>query len=153
MLTIDGALGEGGGQVLRTSLALSAVTGKAFRIEHIRGKRSKPGLLRQHLTAVKAIAEICGARVHGAELGSRELSFEPGRVQHGEHRFAVGTAGSATLVFQTVLPALFTAQGRSRIAFEGGTHNPAAPPFEFIAQTFLPLLHRMGATVSVELAR
>jgi len=153
MLTIDGVMGEGGGQVLRTSLALSAVTGKPFRIERIRGKRGKPGLLRQHLTAVRACAEICGARVSGAELGSQTLSFEPGPVKHGEHRFAVGTAGSATLVLQTVLPALLVAKGSSRIAFEGGTHNPMAPPFEFVAQTFLPLLRRMGATIDAELVR
>jgi RNA 3'-terminal phosphate cyclase (ATP) len=153
MLKIDGALGEGGGQVLRTSLALSAVTGKAFCIERIRGKRNKPGLLRQHLTAVKAIAEICGARVSGVALGSLALTFEPSVVKHGEYHFAVGTAGSATLVFQTVLPALLMAKGSSRIVFEGGTHNPMAPPFDFIAQTFLPLLHRMGATVSATLIR
>jgi RNA 3'-terminal phosphate cyclase (ATP) len=153
MLTIDGALGEGGGQVLRTSLALSAVTGKAFSIERIRGQRRKPGLLRQHLTAVKALAEICGARVSGAVLGSQALLFEPGAVKHGDYHFAVGTAGSATLVFQTVLPALLVAQGTSRIVFEGGTHNPLAPPFEFIAQTFLPLLQRMGATVNAKLVR
>ncbi|HKP58560.1 MAG TPA: RNA 3'-terminal phosphate cyclase [Polyangiales bacterium] len=153
MLTIDGSLGEGGGQVLRTSLALAAVTGKPFRIERIRAKRSKRGLLRQHLTAVKAMAEICGARVSGAELGSDVLDFEPGPVRHGEYQFAVGTAGSATLVFQTVLPALLMAAGESRIAFEGGTHNPLAPPFDFIARTFLPQLQRMGATVSAELVR
>jgi RNA 3'-terminal phosphate cyclase (ATP) len=153
MLMINGALGEGGGQVLRTSLALSAVTGKTFCIERIRGNRRKPGLLRQHLTAVKALAQICGARVTGAELGSHALRFEPSAVKHGEYHFAVGTAGSATLVFQTVLPALLMAKGTSRIAFEGGTHNPMAPPFDFIAQTFLPLLHRMGATVSAELVR
>src|SRR4051812_50011698 len=93
MLTIDGALSEGGGQILRTSLALAAVTGTAFRIERIRANRKKPGLLRQHLTAVKAITEICGARVAGAELGSQTLSFEPDRVRHGEYAFAVGTAG------------------------------------------------------------
>jgi RNA 3'-terminal phosphate cyclase (ATP) len=153
MLTIDGVQGEGGGQVLRTSLALAAVTGKAFRIERIRGKRSKPGLLRQHLTAVKALTEICGARVSGAELGSQALHFEPGKVRHGDYCFAVGTAGSATLVFQTVLPALLMTAGKSKLVLEGGTHNPMAPPFDFIAQTFLPLLHRMGATVSAELVR
>jgi RNA 3'-terminal phosphate cyclase (ATP) len=153
MLTIDGVQGEGGGQVLRTSLALSAVTGKAFRIERIRGKRSKPGLLRQHLTAVKALTEICSARVSGAELGSQALVFEPGPVRHGDYHFAVGTAGSATLVFQTVLPALLMTPGSSKIVLEGGTHNPMAPPFDFIAQTFLPLLHRMGATVGAELVR
>ena len=153
MLTIDGALGEGGGQVLRTSLALSAVTGKAFSIQRIRAKRAKPGLLRQHLTAVRALAEICGAQVSGAELGSQALIFEPGAVKHGDYRFAVGTAGSATLVFQTVLPALLAVQGTSRIVCEGGTHNPMAPPFEFISQTFLPLLQRMGATVNAKLVR
>lgn len=153
MLTIDGAMGEGGGQVLRTSLALSAVTGTPFRIEGIRARRTRPGLLRQHLTAVRAIAEVCGARVSGDSLGSSALTFEPGQTQHGDYHFAVGTAGSATLVFQTILPPLLMAEGRSRIVLEGGTHNPMAPPFDFIAQTFLPLLHRMGASISAELLR
>ena len=153
MLTIDGAQGEGGGQVLRTSLALAAVTGKPFRMERIRGKREKPGLLRQQLTAVKAIAEICGARVQGAELGSQRLSFEPGPAKHGEYAFAVGTAGSTTLVLQTVLPALLMAAGQSRIVLEGGTHNPMAPPFDFLSSTFLPLLARMGANVRADLSR
>src|SRR5690606_2984208 len=106
VLVIKGDMGEGGGQVLRTSLALSAVTGTPFRIEGIRAKRSRPGLLRQHLTAVRDMAEVCSARVSGAELGSNALSFEPGLAKHGTYEFAVGTAGSATLVFQTVLPAL-----------------------------------------------
>ena len=153
MLTIDGAMGEGGGQVLRTSLALSAVTGKPFRIEGIRAKRKRPGLLRQHLTAVRAMAEVCGAQVSGDSLGSSALIFEPGETKHGDYHFAVGTAGSATLVFQTVLPPLLVTDGRARIIFEGGTHNPMAPPFDFVAQTFLPLLHRMGASVSAELKR
>jgi RNA 3'-terminal phosphate cyclase (ATP) len=153
MLTIDGSEGEGGGQVLRTALALSAVTGRSFQIEHIRGKRKKPGLLRQHLTAVKAITEICNARVSGAELGSQALSFEPSSPKHGEYSFAIGTAGSATLVLQTILPPLLMAEGHSHIVLEGGTHNSMAPPFDFVAQTFLPLLHRMGASVSAELTR
>src|ERR1700751_4310348 len=106
MLTIDGSSGEGGGQILPTALALSAVTGKPFRIEKIRAGRAQPGLLRQHLTAVKAAAEISGAVVTGAELGSGALTFSPGPVRAGEFAFAVGTAGSATLVLQTVLPAL-----------------------------------------------
>jgi RNA 3'-terminal phosphate cyclase (ATP) len=153
MLTIDGAMGEGGGQVLRTSLALSAVTRKPFRIEGIRAKRKRPGLLRQHLTAVRAIAQVCGARVSGDVLGSAALTFEPGATKHGDYHFAVGTAGSATLVFQTVLPPLLVAEGASRLVFEGGTHNPMAPPFDFLAQTFLPLLRRMGAGVSAVLER
>lgn len=153
MLVINGSLGEGGGQVLRTSLALSAVTGTPVRIESIRAKRSRPGLLRQHLTAARAIAEVCSARVRGAELGSSVLEFEPKKTRHGEYEFAVGTAGSATLVFQTVLPALLMAEGESKIVFEGGTYNAWAPPFDFIAQTFVPLLHRMGASVIVQLER
>lgn len=153
MLTIDGSEGEGGGQVLRTALALSAVTGRAFRIENIRGKRRKPGLLRQHLTAVKAIAEVCSARVSGAELGSRALTFEPGTTKHGDYSFAVGTAGSALLVFQTILPPLLVAHGRSQITLEGGTHNSMSPPYDFVAQTFLPLLHSMGAMVTTRLER
>jgi RNA 3'-terminal phosphate cyclase (ATP) len=153
MLTIDGAMGEGGGQVLRTALALSAVTGKPFCIEGIRAGRSRPGLLRQHLTAVRAIAEVCGARVAGAELGSTRLSFEPGAPRHGDYHFTVGTAGSATLVFQTVLPPLLLAEGHSKLRFEGGTHNPLAPSYDFLVHTFLPLLHRMGASVHAELER
>jgi RNA 3'-terminal phosphate cyclase (ATP) len=153
MLTIDGAMGEGGGQVLRTSLALSAITRTSFRIDGIRKKRKRPGLLRQHLTAVRAIAQVCNARVTGDVLGSSALCFEPGETKHGDYRFAVGTAGSATLVFQTVLPPLLVAAGRSRLIFEGGTHNPMAPPFDFIAHTFLPVLHRMGASITAELER
>jgi RNA 3'-terminal phosphate cyclase (ATP) len=153
LITIDGSMGEGGGQVLRTSLALSLVTGKPFRIERIRAGREKPGLLRQHLTAVNAAAAVGGADVDGAALGSRELGFRPGAVRPGEHRFAVGTAGSATLVLQAVLPALLGARGSSSLVLEGGTHNPFAPPFDFLAKAFLPLLARMGAKVEARLER
>jgi RNA 3'-terminal phosphate cyclase (ATP) len=148
---IDGSTGEGGGQILRTSLALSLVTGQPFRIDRIRAGRQKPGLLRQHLTAVRAAADISDARVSGADLGSRTLSFEPGTVRGGDYRLAVGTAGSATLVFQSVLPALLCARERSRLTLEGGTHNPYAPPFDFLATTFLPLLRRMGAALDARL--
>ena len=150
-IAIDGSEGEGGGQVLRTALALSLVTGRRFRIDHIRSGRAKPGLLRQHLTAVVAAAEISAARVSGAELGSRTLTFEPATTTGGEYKWAVGTAGSATLVFQTVLPALLLARERSRLVFEGGTHNPLAPPYDFVATTFLPVLRRMGAAVEAKL--
>jgi RNA 3'-terminal phosphate cyclase (ATP) len=102
---------------------------------------------------VQAVAQVCGARLSGAELGSNALSFEPAAVKHGEYQFAVGSAGSATLVFQAVLPPLLSAAGTSRIVFEGGTHNRMAPPFDFIAQTFLPQLQRMGARVSAQLVR
>ncbi len=153
MIRIDGSFGEGGGQILRTAVGLSQATGKAFRIEKIRAGRERPGLLRQHLTAVLAATEVGGAEVEGAVLGSTALTFAPGKVRAGDYRFSVGTAGSGTLVFQTVLPALMLAPEPSRIVIEGGTHNTAAPPFDFLARTFLPLLERMGPKVRLEFER
>ena len=153
MITIDGSQGEGGGQVLRSSLALSLVTGQPFTITNIRAGRAKPGLMRQHLTSVNAAAEVGRARVAGAALRSTELTFEPGEVRPGEYHFAVGTAGSATLVLQTVLPALLSASGPSTLRLEGGTHNPWAPPFDFLVKSFLPLVSRMGPTVAATLVR
>src|SRR5262245_47184416 len=152
-VTIDGSEGEGGGQMLRTALTLSLVTGKPFRIERIRAGREKPGLLRQHLTVIRAAAQIGRADVSGAELGSPVLSFAPSALRAGDYDLAVGTAGSTTLVFQALLPALLSASGPSRLTIEGGTHNPSAPPFEFLAQTFLPVLRRMGASVDARLER
>ena len=151
MIAIDGSTGEGGGQVLRTSLGLSLLTGRPMRIEKIRAARSKPGLMRQHLTAVRAAAKIGGADVRGDAIGSRSLDFQPAGVRPGEYTFAVGTAGSATLVLQTVLPALIVADGPSRLTLKGGTHNPWAPPFDFLDKAFLPLLRRMGADVRARL--
>jgi RNA 3'-terminal phosphate cyclase (ATP) len=153
MITIDGSRGEGGGQVLRTSLGLSLATGRPFRIEGIRAGRQKPGLLRQHLTAVRAAEEIGRAEVTGAELGSRELTFRPGEVRPGAYEFAIGTAGSATLVLQAILPALLTASAPSEITISGGTHNTAAPPFDFLARAFAPLVSRMGPRLELELVR
>jgi len=153
MITIDGSSGEGGGQILRTSLALSLVTGKPFRIERIRARRAKPGLRRQHLTAVLAAAEVGRADVQGAELESRELVFTPGEARPGEYHFDVGTAGSTTLVLQTVLPALMIADGPSQLRLEGGTHNIYAPPVDFLEKAFLPILARMGPVVEVTLQR
>ena len=153
MINVDGSMGEGGGQVLRTSLALSMITGQPFRIERIRAGRDKPGLLRQHLTAVRAAREVCGAEVVGDAIGSCELTFTPGKVAGGHYEFAVGTAGSATLVLQTVLPALVVAEERSTLLLEGGTHNPWAPPFDFLQRTFLPLVERMGPKVTADLDR
>ena len=153
MIGIDGSQGEGGGQMLRTSLSLSLVTGKPFRIHNIRAGREKPGLLRQHLTAVLAAAEVGAAKVEGATLGSTTITFTPGEVRPGEYRFAVGTAGSGTLVFQTVLPALMLASGQSKLTIEGGTHNHAAPPYHFLERAFLPLIERMGPRVATRLER
>lgn len=153
MLHIDGSEGEGGGQILRTSLALSMITGTPIRIRNIRAKRSRPGLMRQHLTSVQAAAQVSGAQVEGAAVGSMEITFTPSAVQPGEYSFAIGTAGSTTLIVQTVLPALLCAAGPSRISLEGGTHNPAAPPFEFLDRAFLPLVRRMGPRVEATLER
>ncbi len=153
IITIDGSQGEGGGQILRTSLGLSLVTGMPFRIERIRAGREKPGLLRQHLTAVNAARQVGQARVEGAALGSKELEFRPGKVASGDYSFQVGTAGSTTLVLQTILPALVTAASPSTVTLEGGTHNPFAPPFDFLERAFLPLLSRMGPTVVAKLER
>jgi RNA 3'-terminal phosphate cyclase (ATP) len=153
MITIDGSQGEGGGQILRTSLALSLVTGQAFRMERIRARRQKPGLLKQHLTAVEAARAVGCAEVGGAALASQRLEFKPGPITPGNYRFAVGTAGSSTLVLQTVLPALLTASGESTLTLEGGTHNPLAPSFDFLSKCFMPLIHRMGPSVELELKR
>ncbi|MBR3221070.1 MAG: RNA 3'-phosphate cyclase [Kiritimatiellae bacterium] len=148
---IDGAQGEGGGQVLRTSLTLSAVTGNPVWIEKIRAGREKPGLKRQHLTCVKAVAAICGAKTSDVEVGSGELEFVPGAIRGGDYRFDVGTAGSVTLVAQTVLPVLMKADAPSTVTITGGTHVPFAPIWEFFAETYLPELRRIGARVEAEL--
>ena len=153
MLTLDGSAGEGGGQILRSSLALSLLTATPFRIEQIRARRAKPGLLRQHLTAVQAAARIGCAQVDGAELGSRTLTVRPGSVAAGEYHFSIGSAGSACLVVQTVLPPLLFASGPSLLIVEGGTHNPGAPSWDFLARVFFPLLERMGARIRTRLER
>lgn len=153
MLSIDGSFGEGGGQILRTSLALAIVTQRAIRIENIRANRDKPGLRRQHLMAVRAAAEISGAQVSGDTLGSRELQFKPGSAQAGDYKFDIGTAGSTTLVLQTILPPLLLANERSTIELVGGTHNPFAPPFDFLERAFLPLIDRLGPRVTIALDR
>lgn len=152
-LEVDGSHGEGGGQILRSSLALSLVTQRPFVIDRIRANRQKPGLLRQHLTAVRAAAEIGAAEVEGAELGSTRIVFTPHGIHAGAHRFAIGTAGSTSLVLQAVLPGLLAASAPSSIVLEGGTHNSSAPPYEFLANSYLPLLGRMGARVTSRLER
>ncbi len=151
MLTIDGSQGEGGGQILRTALSLSMITGTPFAIEKVRAKRKKPGLLRQHLTCVAASAKISNAKVSGAELGSTAFVFEPGAIRGGAYDFAIGSAGSTALVFQTVLPALLRADAPSHVKLSGGTHNPASPTFDYLAHVFLPVLARMGAGVEIKL--
>jgi RNA 3'-terminal phosphate cyclase (ATP) len=152
-IKIDGALGEGGGQVLRTSLSLSMITAKKLELKNIRAGRKKPGLLRQHLTCVKAASEISGAQITGDSLGSQELSFNPASITGGDYKFSVGSAGSAMLVLQTVLPALMLAEKESNLILEGGTHNPMAPPFHYIKACFVPQLEKMGVKVDMSLER
>ena len=150
---IDGSFGEGGGQILRSSLSLSMITGIPFEMKNIRAGRQKPGLMRQHLTCVNAAAEICDAKVIGAEIGTQELFFDPGMIKGGEYQFAIGTAGSTMLVAQTVLPALLMADRKSSVTLQGGTHNMHAPPYDFVEQGFLPVLKKMGAKIDCEIAR
>ena len=152
-MEIDGSFGEGGGQILRSSLTLSLVTGRPLRIVNIRSKRKNPGLLRQHLAAVGAARQVGRAETSGEELGSTRLEFIPTGLFGGEYSFQIGSAGSATLVLQTILPALALAPTPSMVRGAGGTDNPLAPPFDHLAQTFLPLLNRMGPNVSLELDR
>jgi len=150
---IDGAKGEGGGQLLRTALALSAVWGVPVEIHSIRARRRNPGLQAQHLTAVTALAEVCGAQVEGAILRSQRIRFHPGLVRSGEYRFDVGTAGSTALVLQALLLPLALANGRSRIILTGGTHVPWSPPVHYLTDVLLPALSRMGLAVRMELQR
>lgn len=160
VIEIDGAMGEGGGQVLRTSLSLAAVTGRAVRVRRIRANRNKPGLMRQHLTAVLAAARVANAEVVGAAVGSTDLTFTPaggaredaaGSPLHLE--LSVGTAGSTTLVLQTILPLLLASRAAAFVRLTGGTHNPMAPPFDFLARSFLPLVRQMGREVEARLVR
>lgn len=153
VLIVDGSLGEGGGQVLRTALALSVHTRTPIRVVDIRAGRAKPGLLRQHRCAVQAAAAISDAEVTGDVLGSTEIAFTPRELRPGGYTFDVGSAGSASLVLQTILPPLMLASAPSRLKIDGGTHNKASPPFPFLAGAFAPLLGRMGPSLTVDLPR
>lgn len=148
-IQLDG--GEGGGQMLRTALSLAMITGQPFRMTRIRGKRQRPGLMRQHLTCVNAACVISDGIADGAEIGSTELVFRAGKLRGGDHDFAIGTAGSTGLLFQTLLPALLMAEAPSTLRLSGGTHNPMAPPFEFLDRVFLPAIRRMGVETSIRL--
>lgn len=150
-IIIDGSEGEGGGQVLRTSLSLSAITGKPVRIKNVRGGRTKPGLLRQHLTAFRAAGEICDAVLHGAKPGSPEIYFKPKAIRGGDYKFAIGTAGSTNLVAQTLLPILSFADTQSTVTITGGTHNKWAPTFDFLDRVFLPQFRKMGGRATLDL--
>jgi RNA 3'-phosphate cyclase len=144
MLEIDASYGEGGGQMVRTAVALAAITGKAVRFENVRAGRDKPGLAPQHLAAVRAVAALCDADCEGLELRAGAFEFVPHRLRSGEFHVDVGTAGSITLVLQALLPALACAPGPSRIRITGGTDVRGAPPLDYFRQVLLPLLGRVG---------
>ncbi len=148
---IDGSRGEGGGQILRTSLALSAITGRPITMRNIRAGRAKPGLRRQHVACVEALAKVCGATVHGAKVDSKYLELIPGPITGGDLAIDIGTSGSTTLVVQTVLIPAISSGLPLRATIRGGTHNPMAPPFEFLERVFLPHLRAMGAGVTLAL--
>jgi RNA 3'-terminal phosphate cyclase (ATP) len=159
-LVIDGSHGEGGGQILRTALSLSAITGRALRVENIRAGRPKPGLAAQHVTAVRALAAVCDAEVRGDELGSQVLGFAPGApVRAGDYAFDVGaarvggSAGAVTLVLQAVLLPLACAEGNSGVTVRGGTHMAWSPPYDYVAEVWLPMLARLGVAAQVALRR
>lgn len=150
---IDGSRGEGGGQILRTSLALSIITGRRLRMYKIRAGRKRPGLQRQHLACVEAAAQLCRATTNDLDVGASELVFTPGTEWPGELAIDIGSAGSTTLVVQTILPAAIVANKPLHARITGGTHNPLAPPFEFLDRVFLPQLRAMGADVALTLEK
>jgi RNA 3'-terminal phosphate cyclase (ATP) len=151
-LVIDGARGEGGGQIVRTSCALSIITGTPVRVIHVRAGRAKPGLAKQHATAVLAAARVGGGQARGATVRSQEIELWPGQLTPGRHHFPIGTAGATTLVLQTIVLPLALAGSPSEIHLEGGTHNVKAPPFEFLEQAYLPLLERIAGARVAELS-
>jgi len=150
IVEIDGSFGEGGGQILRSSLSLSMLLERPLMIKNIRAGREKPGLMRQHLTAVNAAAKICNAELKGAEISSLKLEFYPGKVKTGDYKFEIGTAGSTTLVLQAVLPVLIMADGESNIILGGGTHNQFSPPLDFLARSFFKQICKMGPEITVD---
>ncbi len=153
MLTIDGSFGEGGGQILRTAVALSAVSGTPIRIVNIRAKRKPPGLKAQHLTAVKAVARLVNAKVEGLSIGSREIVFMPGRPRPGSYYFDVGTAGSVSLVLQALLPVMAFTGGRTRVTIRGGTAVSMSPPIAYIERVLLPHVMELGASFEISVER
>ena len=153
MITIDGSFGEGGGQILRTSLSLAAITGTDVHFENIRACRPKPGLMRQHLACAKAVAEICGGELEGGELNSQQLTLKPGKIYGGDYRFVIGSAGNTLLLAQTVIPVLLFADKPSTVVLEGGTYTTKAPVYDFFERVYLPCLRKMGLEVSCRMDR
>ena len=153
MIEVDGSIGEGGGAVLRTALALSAVSRRSIHIYNIRAKRTKPGLQPQHLRGVEALTKLTNARVEGLGLHSKELKFEPNVIEGGKYRVDIGTAGSTTLILQILMPAAAFARKPMEVEITGATDNPFAPPIDFLKNITLPTLRKMGYQGEVECVR
>lgn len=157
MIHIDGSYGEGGGQILRTSLTLSSILNLSFEMNNIRAKRKKPGLLPQHLTSVRAAKKITDAKVEGDEFKSQNLVYEPKKICGGEYEFDVaeerGSAGATGLVFQTIIPILLFGKRPSKVTIKGGTHVPFAPPYHYLKETFLPTLRKMDLELELSIGR
>jgi len=153
ILIIDGSFGEGGGQILRTSIALSCITGKEIKVVNIRAKRPEPGLKRQHMTAIQAAATICRAEVSGLKLGSTTITFKPGDIKHGSYRFDIGTAGSITLVLQTLLPIMAYSKAPITVEIRGGTDVPWSPPIDYVRNVIRYHLRLLGYEFNIELIR
>jgi RNA 3'-terminal phosphate cyclase (ATP) len=151
IVEIDGGMGEGGGQIIRTALSLSALLGIPFRVENVRRNRSKPGLRAQHLAAVRTVGTVCNAGVEGDRIGSVRLFFEPRGSSPGTYGFDIGTAGATPLVLEALLPPLLFAGKNSHVSLSGGTHVPISPPFDFLQKVFLPFLSEIGIEVRASL--
>jgi len=153
MIIIDGSRGEGGGQIIRTALTLSAITGQPFRVEKIRANRPNPGLQPQHLMAVKAVRSICRGQAENADIESESFGFRPNKIIGGDYEFNIGTAGSVVLVAQTILPLLLFAGKPSKVKIIGGTHVMKSPSYDYFENVFLPAVQAMGADVKTRIKR
>jgi RNA 3'-terminal phosphate cyclase (ATP) len=153
MIEMDGSFGEGGGQILRTTLALATLLRQDVNVVKIRAGRPKPGLMAQHLTSVHAAAVLCDAETTGEEVGSEELEFKPGRIRAGKFRFDVGTAGSVTLVLQALMPIMAFAPGTVELEISGGTDVKWSPPVDYLPLVELPILEKLGYRGHLELLR
>ena len=153
LIDIDGSEGEGGVQMLRTSLALSLITGQPFRLRNVRARRAKPGLAAQHLMSVQAAAKIGNAKLRGAQLGSTDLTFEPTRLKPGDYDFTIGTAGATGLVLHTIYLPLALAKSPSSVAIEGGTHVKTSPCYHFLDRAWNAYLKALGIDIDLSLVR
>jgi len=153
VIEIDGSMGEGGGQILRVAVALSAILGKPIEMRNIRAKRSKPGLMPQHETAVKALAQMSDATVEGLKTGSMSLRFAPKDLKGGRFLFDTGTAGSISLVLQSLIPVMALSEDKSYVEIRGGTNNPFAPAVDYLEGVLLPTISEMGVKASIQLVK